>query len=84
MHCCNNSEMFFCMRSILSCSQNDQGFQTVFVGLTIDSDRAKFLAVTQGLPVGVILRHFLECPESERIHPLPRLIDGIQFPIRDF
>ena len=42
----NNNEMFFCLRSNLSCCQNDQGIRMVLAGLTIDSDRAKFLVVT--------------------------------------
>ena len=41
--------MFFRLRSVLSCSQTIRGFRSVLVGLTIDSDRAKFLAVTVGI-----------------------------------
>ena len=43
------NEMFFCMRSILSCSQTIGRFRTVWVGLATDSDRAKFLLVTVGI-----------------------------------
>ena len=63
--------MFSRLRSDVSCSQNDQGFRTVLVGLTIDLDRAKFLAVTFGIRALVYRAREQDTLEPyERIHQI--------------
>ena len=51
--------------------KNNQGFQTVLVGLAIDSDRAKFQAVTFGIRALVYRAREQDTLEPyERIHQI--------------
>ena len=64
-----SNEMFFCLRSDWSCSQNNQGFRMVLVDLAIDSDRAKFAIVTFGIRALVYKAREQDTLEPyERIH----------------
>ena len=63
--------MFFRLRSDLSCSQNDQGFRTVYTGLMTDSDRAKFFVVAVGIRALVYRAREQDTLEPyERIHQI--------------